>query len=43
MIIPVVAAVLRDQHGRVLLAQRPEGKHLAGTWEFPGGKLEADE
>jgi len=43
MIIPVVAAVLRDQHGRVLLAQRPEGKHLAGTWEFPGGKLEHDE
>ncbi|MFP4207181.1 MAG: Nudix family hydrolase [Wenzhouxiangella sp.] len=43
MIIPVVAAVLRDDRGRVLLAQRPVGKHLAGTWEFPGGKLEPDE
>ncbi len=43
MIIPVVAAVLRDAHGRLLLAQRPEGKHLAGLWEFPGGKLEPDE
>ncbi len=40
---PVVAAVLRDDRGRVLLARRPEGKHLAGTWEFPGGKLESDE
>lgn len=43
MITPVVAAVLRDSHGRVLLAQRPEGKHLAGAWEFPGGKLDPDE
>jgi 8-oxo-dGTP diphosphatase len=43
MIIPVVAAVLRDAHGQLLLAQRPEGKHLAGLWEFPGGKLEPDE
>lgn len=39
----VVAAALVDRDGRVLLAQRPEGKHLAGTWEFPGGKVEADE
>ena len=35
----VVACALIDEDGRVLLAQRPEGKHLAGYWEFPGGKL----
>ena len=39
----VMAGVLRDAQGRVLLAQRPAGKHLAGMWEFPGGKLEAGE
>lgn len=39
----VVAGVLRDAHGRVLLAQRPTGKHLAGLWEFPGGKVEPGE
>lgn len=39
----VVAAVLLDGDGRVLLAQRPQGKTLAGLWEFPGGKIEADE
>lgn len=39
----VVAAALIDDEGRVLLAQRPPGKHLAGAWEFPGGKLEAGE
>ncbi len=39
----VMAGVLRDAHGRVLLAQRPAGKHLAGMWEFPGGKLEPGE
>jgi len=38
----VVAAILRRE-GRVLLTQRPEGTHLAGLWEFPGGKLEAGE
>lgn len=43
MTLVVVAGVIRDPHGRVLLAQRPEGKHLAGSWEFPGGKLEAGE
>jgi len=42
-IIHVVAAALVDGDGRVLLAQRPEGKSLAGLWEFPGGKLEAGE
>ncbi|HUY83854.1 MAG TPA: 8-oxo-dGTP diphosphatase MutT, partial [Steroidobacteraceae bacterium] len=41
--IHVVAGVLRDAAGRILLAQRPAGKHLAGDWEFPGGKLEAGE
>ena len=41
--IHVVAGVLRDAQGRVLLAQRPPGKHLAGLWEFPGGKCERDE
>jgi 8-oxo-dGTP diphosphatase len=39
----VAAAVLLDREGRVLLAQRPEGKNLAGLWEFPGGKIEAGE
>jgi 8-oxo-dGTP diphosphatase len=39
----VMAGVLVDEQGRVLLAQRPPGKHLAGLWEFPGGKLEAAE
>lgn len=43
MLVPVVAGVLRDDQGRVLLSQRPAGKHLAGTWEFPGGKLEPGE
>jgi 8-oxo-dGTP diphosphatase len=35
----VVAGVLRDGGGRVLIAQRPAGKHMAGFWEFPGGKV----
>jgi 8-oxo-dGTP diphosphatase len=35
----VVAAALFDADGRVLIAQRPEGKHMAGWWEFPGGKV----
>src|SRR5438874_2731450 len=35
----VVAAALYDESGRVLIAQRPPGKHLAGRWEFPGGKV----
>jgi len=39
----VVAAALIDQQGRVLLAQRPEGKAMAGLWEFPGGKVEEGE
>ena len=39
----VVACALIDADNRVLIAQRPEGKTLAGLWEFPGGKLEAGE
>ena len=39
----VVACALVDADNRVLLAQRPEGKSLAGLWEFPGGKVEAGE
>jgi 8-oxo-dGTP diphosphatase len=39
----VVAGVLRDDGGRVLLAQRPHGREHAGLWEFPGGKLEPGE
>ncbi len=39
----VMAGLLRDADGRVLLAQRPPGKHLAGMWEFPGGKREPGE
>ncbi len=41
--IQVVAAVLRDRRGRVLVADRPAGKPMAGMWEFPGGKLEPGE
>ena len=39
----VVACALIDADNRVLIAQRPEGKTLAGLWEFPGGKLEPNE
>ncbi|WP_319774913.1 (deoxy)nucleoside triphosphate pyrophosphohydrolase [Breoghania sp.] len=39
----VVACALIDVDGRILIAQRPEGKALAGMWEFPGGKVEAGE
>src|SRR5438105_10420346 len=42
-IVLVAAVALVDPDGRVLLAQRPEGKHLAGLWEFPGGKVEPGE
>jgi 8-oxo-dGTP diphosphatase len=42
-LIHVVAGILRDEDGRVLLARRPEGKQHAGFWEFPGGKVEAGE
>lgn len=42
-ILLVVAVALIDADNRVLIAQRPEGKALAGLWEFPGGKLEPGE
>jgi len=42
-VIHVVAGVIRDTQGRVLITQRPHGKSLAGQWEFPGGKRAAGE
>ena len=42
-IVLVTAAALVDGAGRVLIAQRPQGKSLAGLWEFPGGKVETGE
>jgi 8-oxo-dGTP diphosphatase len=42
-VVVVAAVALIDADGRVLIAQRPQGKSLAGLWEFPGGKLEQGE
>ena len=42
-ILLVAAVALVDPDGRVLIGKRPEGKMLAGLWEFPGGKVEAGE
>jgi 8-oxo-dGTP diphosphatase len=42
-VVLVAACAFVDADGRVLLAQRPEGKPMAGLWEFPGGKVEAGE
>ncbi len=42
-ILLVAACALVDADGRVLITQRPEGKQLAGLWEFPGGKVEPGE
>ena len=39
----VAACVLLDANGRILIAKRPQGRPLAGLWEFPGGKVEAGE
>lgn len=41
--IDVVAAILENQHGKILIARRKQGKNLAGYWEFPGGKIESGE
>src|SRR4249919_3498730 len=42
-IVPVAACALVDADGRVLIAERPTGRSMAGLWEFPGGKVEAGE
>jgi 8-oxo-dGTP diphosphatase len=42
-VVLVAAVALIDPDGRVLLSQRPQGKSLAGLWEFPGGKIEQGE
>lgn len=42
-LVHVMAGALEDQHGRILIARRPEGVHQGGLWEFPGGKLEPGE
>jgi 8-oxo-dGTP diphosphatase len=42
-VVSVAACALIDADGRVLLAQRPAGKSMAGLWEFPGGKIETGE
>lgn len=42
-LVEVAAAVIRDDAGRYLITRRREGTHLAGLWEFPGGKREPDE
>ena len=43
LVIEVAAALIRDEAGRYLITQRRGGSHLAGLWEFPGGKLEVGE
>jgi mutator protein MutT len=42
-LVEVVAALIQDEKGRYLITQRRQGSHLAGLWEFPGGKREAGE
>ena len=42
-VVHVAAAVIVDDHGRILLAKRPDDKHQGGLWEFPGGKVESGE
>lgn len=42
-IVDVIVGVIADSAGRILIARRPDGTHMAGSWEFPGGKLEYGE
>jgi len=42
-IIPVVAALIFDAQNRIIITRRPRGTHLAGMWEFPGGRIEPGE
>jgi 8-oxo-dGTP diphosphatase len=42
-VVEVVCALIEDEAGRLLVAQRPANKHLGGLWEFPGGKIEPGE
>lgn len=42
-VIPVAVGLLEDAHGNILISQRRAGTHMAGRWEFPGGKRHADE
>jgi 8-oxo-dGTP diphosphatase len=41
--VDVIVGIVRDPADRILIGQRPDGKHMAGSWEFPGGKLEQGE
>ncbi len=41
--VPVVAAVILNEKKQILITQRAQGRHLAGMWEFPGGKIDAEE
>jgi len=43
LVIEVTAALIQDESGRYLITQRPQGTHLEGLWEFPGGKRDAGE
>ena len=43
LVVEVAAGLIRDERGRYLITQRRQGSHLAGKWEFPGGKVEAGE
>jgi 8-oxo-dGTP diphosphatase len=43
LVLHVAAGVLQDQAGRVLIARRPDGAHMGGAWEFPGGKIDPGE
>ncbi|MGI9275939.1 MAG: Nudix family hydrolase [Endozoicomonas sp.] len=42
-VVHVAVAVIRDEQGRILIARRPDDKHMGGYWEFPGGKVETGE